>query len=174
MNVTPYPLTHFETRQDDIHFIIIHGTGLPDLNASLEKMSKSVPPNRVSCHYLIDTDGVILQLVPDEKTAWHAGVSDWMDYAKNKGLNGLNHSSIGIELQLAGLSYDSIKNEVLTFAHPTQKQLLSCVELCRFLMKKYNISADCVLRHSDVAPLRKFDPGQNFPWIEFQEQLHNI
>ena len=161
---------HWEKRQDQIRFIIIHATGTENLTKTLDLFAHSQPPHRISCHYVIDTDGSVYQLVDDDKTAWHAGRSDWQDYAKNKGLTGLNHSSIGIELQIPALSFDD-NGEALSFDKPTEAQLNACIQLCRELMKKYNILPENVLKHSDVAPLRKFDPGCDFPWPLFKKSL---
>ena len=113
------------------------------------------PKSKVSSHFVINQSGKIYRLVQDNQTAWHAGKSCWGKY-KN-----LNKNSIGIELVNKGhkFGYTSFK----------KKQLLSLVTLCKSLIKKYKIKRCNIVGHSDVAPLRKMDPGEKFPW----EQLAN-
>ena len=109
--------------------------------------------SRVSSHYLISREGSVYQLVEDRKIAWHAGKSKWLN---NKNLN---RSSIGIELQNRGhrLGYQSFPN----------RQINKLLRLCFLLKKKYKIHINNILGHSDIAPLRKMDPGENFPWKKF-------
>ena len=106
--------------------------------------------SKVSCHYLIDREGKIIQLVEDLKIAWHAGKSRW------KKLKNLNANSIGIELVNRGHEFGYQK-------YP-KKQIDKLVRLVFFLKKKYKIKNSCILGHSDIAPLRKKDPGEKFPW----------
>ena len=106
--------------------------------------------SKVSAHYLINKKGSLIQMVDDNKVAWHAGKSRWKNF-KN-----LNSQSIGIELVNKGhkFGYQSF----------SQKQITKLILLCKFLTKKYNIKFSNVLGHSDIAPLRKIDPGEKFPW----------
>ena len=106
--------------------------------------------SKVSCHYLISRKGIITQIVKDKNIAWHAGKSKW-NYFKN-----LNKFSIGIELVNKGhkLGYESFPSV----------QIQTLIKLCKFLKKKYNIKPVNFLGHSDIAPLRKIDPGEKFPW----------
>ena len=106
--------------------------------------------SKVSCHYLINRKGIITQIVKDKNIAWHAGKSRW-NYFKN-----LNKFSIGIELVNKGhkLGYESFPSV----------QIQTLIKLCKFLKKKYNIKPVNFLGHSDIAPLRKIDPGEKFPW----------
>ena len=108
------------------------------------------PKSKVSCHYFIDNKGVIIQLVKDNKIAWHAGKSKWKNYRN------LNDLSIGIELQNKGhkFGYKNFPNS----------QLNSFIKLSKKLKKKYLIKSCNFLGHSDIAPLRKKDPGEKFPW----------
>ena len=108
------------------------------------------PKSKVSCHYLINREGRISQMVKDKKIAWHAGKSKWREY-KN-----LNNNSIGIELVNKGhqIEYQSF----------TKKQINSLILLCKKLKKKYAIKKENFLGHSDIAPTRKMDPGEKFPW----------
>ena len=108
------------------------------------------PLSKVSAHYLINQKGKIFKLVEDRHIAWHAGKSRWKKY------NNLNKDSIGIELVNKGhyYGYDSFK----------RKQISTLVKLCKILKKKYKIKTKNFLGHSDIAPLRKVDPGEKFPW----------
>ena len=111
------------------------------------------PNSKVSAHYFLKDDGKLLRLVPDLYDAWHAGKSSW------KNFNYLNQYSIGIEINNPGHDngYKKFK----------KKQLFTLKKLLKNLMRKYNIKKFNVLGHSDIAPDRKKDPGEKFPWKEF-------
>ena len=131
-----------------IKFIIIHYTGM---QSEIESIKRLKNPNfKVSCHYLINRNGKILRMVKDSHIAWHAGKSKWGKY-KN-----LNENSLGIELVNKGhqFGYEKFSN----------KQIKSLITLCKNLKKKFGINDENFLGHSDVAPLRKRDPGEKFPW----------
>ena len=106
--------------------------------------------SKVSCHYLINRSGKIFKMVKEENVAWHAGKSMWGKY-KN-----LNENSIGIELVNKGHQFG--------YQNYTKKQINKLVLLCKYLIKKYKIKRRLILGHSDIAPLRKIDPGEKFPW----------
>ena len=108
--------------------------------------------SKVSCHYYIKYNGNILQLVPDVYEAWHAGKSVWKNYRL------LNKYSIGIEISNPGHQYG--------YKNFKKKQILSLKKLLKFLIKKHNIKPNAILGHSDIAPERKKDPGEKFPWYE--------
>ena len=158
MKLVAVPSMNFEERQDKIQFIILHATDTKTLEETFTHLIDSVEPNRVSAHYVIDRTGYVFALVPEDCTAWHAGISDWNGYNKKTGRNSLNHASIGIELQCEG---DGKGDNFKGF---TKLQLQACDELVKRLMKRHNIPAQNVLRHSDVAPNRKKDPGRHFPY----------
>ena len=113
---------------------------------------------KVSCHYLIGRKGKIVQLVKDKYAAWHAGKSKW------KRFSNLNNNSIGIELVNKGHKYG--------YQNFSNKQISSLIRLCKNLKKKYLIHAENFLGHSDIAPLRKIDPGEKFPWEKLSK--HNL
>jgi len=115
---------------------------------SLKKLTSST--SKVSCHYFIKRNGEILNLVRDKNIAWHAGKSMWGKY-KN-----LNKNSIGIELVNRGHRHG--------YQAFTKIQIIKLTQLCKNLKKKYMIKNKFILGHSDVAPLRKIDPGEKFPW----------
>ena len=106
--------------------------------------------SEVSCHYLIKNNGEIIKMVPDLYIAWHAGESSWKNYKS------LNQNSIGIEITNPGHKHGYKKF--------TKKQITSLLKLSKFLIKKYKISFNNILGHSDIAALRKKDPGEKFPW----------
>jgi len=131
-----------------IKSIVIHYTGMQSERESLVRLSD--PKSGVSSHFLITLNGKIYRLIEDNRVAWHAGVSCWAKY-KN-----LNKNSIGIEIVNKGheFGYKNFK----------KKQLLSLIKLCKILIKKYKIKSENIVGHSDIAPLRKKDPGEKFPW----------
>ena len=106
--------------------------------------------SKVSSHYFIKSDGQIFTLVPEKYIAWHAGVSAWKNYKF------LNKYSIGIEISNPGHNHKYRKF--------SKKQIVSIIKLTKYLIKKYNIVLNFVLGHSDIAPIRKKDPGEKFPW----------
>ena len=108
------------------------------------------PKSKVSSHYFISKNGDIIILVPDLYVAWHAGKSSWKNY------NSLNKYSIGIEVSNPGHQYN--------YKIFTKKQIRSIIKLSKYLIKKYNIDNKNILGHSDIAPFRKKDPGEKFPW----------
>jgi N-acetylmuramoyl-L-alanine amidase len=133
---------------NQIKFIIFHYTGMKSESDALSRLTDI--QSEVSCHYLIKNNGKILKMVPDLYIAWHAGKSSWKNYKS------LNQNSIGIEITNPGHEHGYKKF--------TQKQITSLLKLSKFLIKKYKISSNNILGHSDIAVLRKKDPGEKFPW----------
>jgi N-acetylmuramoyl-L-alanine amidase len=134
--------------KSNIKFIIIHYTGMQSEIESINRL-KNIK-SKVSCHYFINRKGSITQMVRDNQVAWHAGKSKW------KSFKNLNENSIGIELVNKGheFGYQNFSNI----------QITSLINLCKNLKKKYMIKKENFLGHSDIAPLRKLDPGEKFPW----------
>ena len=133
---------------NSVQILVFHYTGMQSERESIKKLCN--PNFKVSSHYLINRRGKIFSLVQNRYVAWHAGKSCWGRH-KN-----LNKNSIGIELVNKGhqFGYTSFKKE----------QISSLVNLCKKLIKKYKIKEKNVIGHSDIAPLRKIDPGEKFPW----------
>jgi N-acetylmuramoyl-L-alanine amidase len=131
-----------------IKFIIFHYTGMKSESDALKRLTDI--QSEVSCHYLIKNNGEIIKMVPDLYVAWHAGKSSWKSYKS------LNQSSIGIEITNPGHKYGYKKFK--------KKQITTLLKLSKFLIKKYKISSNNILGHSDIAVLRKKDPGEKFPW----------
>lgn len=140
----------------DIKFVIIHYTGMQSEIESIKRLKN--PKFKVSCHYLINRKGKIVQMVKDKNIAWHAGKSMWKQF-KN-----LNKNSIGIELVNKGHQFG--------YQNFSSNQVKSLIKLCKNLKKKYSIKKEDFLGHSDIAPLRKTDPGEKFPWKKLS--THNI
>ena len=142
---------NFDLKKRDkknIKYIIYHYTGMKSDRSAIRKLTNF--NSKVSCHYYIDKNGNLIQLVPDLYVAWHAGKSYW----KNSKL--LNKSSIGIEISNPGHEHGYKTFKI--------KQIKSLIKISLFLIKKYKIKKKNILGHSDVAPLRKKDPGEKFPW----------
>ncbi len=137
-----------------IKFLIIHYTGMQSMRVSIKRLVS--PKSKVSCHYLISRNGKIFQMVEDNKIAWHAGKSKWGN------LQNLNEYSIGIELVNKGHKFGYQKFP--------RSQINSLVNLCTKLKKKYKIKNRFILGHSDIAPLRKSDPGEKFPWFQLKKR----
>ena len=135
-------------KPNQIKFLIFHYTGMKTEKAAIERLTDI--KSRVSAHYLIKQNGEIITLVPDLYTAWHAGKSVWKNYSS------LNKDSIGIEIVNPG--HD------INYKKFSKIQLAALVRLSKFLIKKYRINSKNVLGHSDIAPERKKDPGEKFPW----------
>ena len=135
-------------KPDQIKFIIFHYTGMKKESGAIERMTNI--KSKVSCHYLIKNNGEIVVMVPDLYEAWHAGVSSWRNFKS------LNKNSIGIEISNPGHDFNYKKF--------SKKQIQSIKKLSQFLIKKYKIDQKNILGHSDIAPNRKKDPGEKFPW----------
>jgi len=131
-----------------INFIIFHYTGMKQESEAIKRLTNI--QSEVSCHYLVQKDGAIITIVPESYIAWHAGKSSWGKYKS------LNKYSIGIEISNPGHEFNYKKF--------SKKQISSLLKLSKFLIKKYKINIKNILGHSDVAPDRKKDPGEKFPW----------
>jgi len=145
---------NFETtkrKPNQLKFIIFHYTGMKKESEAIKRLTDT--KSKVSCHYLIKNNGEIVAMVPVLYVAWHAGVSSW------KNFKSLNKHSIGIEICNPGHDYNYKKF--------SKKQIQSLKRLSQFLIKKYKINQKNILGHSDIAPTRKKDPGEKFPWKYF-------
>ena len=135
-------------KKNSVRFLIFHYTGMRNEKDAINRLTNI--QSEVSTHYFIKNDGKILLMVPDLYIAWHAGISQWKKFAY------LNKKSIGIEIANPGH-----KNGYKNYS---KKQINSLIILSSFLIKKYKINKNFVLGHSDIAPERKKDPGEKFPW----------
>jgi N-acetylmuramoyl-L-alanine amidase len=128
--------------------IVLHYTGMRDTEAALVKLCSA--GSEVSTHYVVMEDGYIVQCVPEARRAWHAGAAVW------EGESDINSCSIGIEIANPGHSHG--------YPDFPKRQIAAVTALCRSIFTRYRIPAWRVLGHSDVAPARKQDPGEKFPW----------
>ena len=151
LNLTRYYSINFDLpkrSKKKIIFIIIHYTGMKKESEAIKKLCDH--KSKVSSHYFIKNSGEVLNLVPDLFTSWHAGESHW------KKFRSLNKYSIGIEINNPGHEHGYKKF--------SSKQISSLIKLLSYLKKKYGIKKQNILGHSDIAPNRKKDPGEKFPW----------
>ncbi len=128
--------------------LILHYTGMKSAETAATCLCD--PATEVSSHYLIFEDGRILQMVPEARRAWHAGVSSW------EGMTDINSRSIGIEIANPGHEYG--------YRNFPKRQIEATIALCKDIITRHKIRSDRVLAHSDIAPARKNDPGEKFPW----------
>ena len=135
-------------KPDQIKFIIFHYTGMKKESGAIERLTNI--KSKVSCHYLIKNNGEIVVMVPELYEAWHAGASSWRNFKS------LNKNSIGIEISNPGHDF--------SYKKFSKKQIQSIKKLSKFLIKRYKIDQKNILGHSDIAPNRKKDPGEKFPW----------
>ena len=145
-----------------IIFIIIHYTGMKNELEAIKRLCDY--RSNVSSHYFVKNNGEILNLVPDLYEAWHAGKSSWKHYRF------LNKFSIGIEVSNPGHEHGYKKFN--------SSQISSLIKLLKYLQKKYNVKNQNILGHSDIAPDRKKDPGEKFPWRKLADKnlckWHNL
>src|SRR4051794_20440593 len=132
----------------DPDMIVLHYTGMPDVEGALTRLC--TPGTEVSAHYVVLEDGRIVQCVPEAKRAWHAGASFWAGEAD------INSCSIGVEIVNRGHDWG--------YPEFPRRQIAAVIALCRGILLRRNILPHRVLGHSDVAPARKKDPGEKFPW----------
>ncbi|MES2252890.1 MAG: N-acetylmuramoyl-L-alanine amidase [Pseudomonadota bacterium] len=156
------PSPNFNERPNDgiINCIVIHYTDFMTMKESLDCLTD--PNSNVSSHYLINDDGMIYQLVADDKRAWHAGISCWC------GHENINNNSIGIELQNGGMTY---KKQFGEWPPYPDVQMHALADLVHDLQIRFSIPANQIIGHSDIAPTRKIDPGPHFNWDDLRERL---
>tara|TARA_B100001063_G_C16697808_1_gene520838 strand:+ start:433 stop:1158 length:726 start_codon:yes stop_codon:yes gene_type:complete len=135
-------------KEKNIKFIILHYTGMKKESDAIKRLCDE--KSKVSAHYFVKKNGQIINLVPDLFEAWHAGKSSW------KKIRSLNKYSIGIEIQNSGHDFEYEKFSL--------KQISKLKKLLKQLIRKYKINSNNILGHSDIAPERKKDPGEKFPW----------
>ena len=145
-----FPSPNFGVRENGLtpSILVLHYTGMPSAEAAIHWLA--VPESKVSCHYVTDEAGAVIQMVPEAYRAWHAGASHW------KGETDINSSSIGIEIQNPG--HDG------GYPDFPEVQMRAVEALCRDIAERHGIEPQHVLAHSDIAPRRKIDPGEKFDW----------
>lgn len=155
MSALSHPSPNFEDRRGQaIRYIILHYTGMKTTGEALARLCD--PARKVSAHYTIDEDGSLYSHVEEAKRAWHAGKSCWQDERD------MNAASIGIEIVNPGHEHGYKKFPEL--------QIQAVSKLCSEIMVRHDLPPESVLGHSDIAPARKQDPGELFPWKMLAEQ----
>lgn len=153
MKIEARPSPNFNDRKFPIDMLVLHYTGMETGQAALDRMCD--PEAAVSAHYMIWEDGRVVQLVGEDKRAWHAGVSIW------QGDEDLNSRSIGIEIVNGGHDWPLAGGDLPPYPEP---QIEALIELCRGILDRWDIPPSRIVGHSDIAPARKTDPGEHFPW----------
>lgn len=142
------PSPNWDERSLPVSMLVLHYTGMADAASAIARLTD--PDAKVSAHYLVAEDGEIVRMVPEEKRAWHAGVSQW------RGITDVNSASIGIEIVNPGHEFG--------YRPFPEAQLEALVPLIAEIVDRHGITPANVVGHSDVAPARKQDPGELFPW----------
>ncbi|QQV76100.1 N-acetylmuramoyl-L-alanine amidase [Sphingomonas aliaeris] len=148
MNIIETPSPNFDDRTLPITMIVLHYTGMQDAESAIQRLTD--PEAKVSAHYLVAEDGTILRMVDEAKRAWHAGQSHW------RGITDVNSASIGIEIVNPGHEHG--------YRPFPEQQIDALLPLVAGIKERYDIGRGDVVGHSDIAPKRKQDPGELFPW----------
>ena len=158
MELIPAPSPNFDMRRAPPDMVVLHYTGMESGEAALSRLRD--PASKVSAHYLVEEDGRVFSLVAEERRAWHAGVSFW------KGTRDCNGASIGIEIVNPGHDFG--------YRPFPPAQIEAVIELLDDIRTRWEIPDNRILGHSDVAPDRKIDPGELFPWKTLAEAGHGL
>jgi N-acetylmuramoyl-L-alanine amidase len=152
------PSPNFDARLAPPDMIVLHYTGMRTGEAALARLMD--PEAKVSAHYLVEEDGRLFALVPEARRAWHAGASFW------QGQTDINGASVGVEIVNPGHEFG-----YRAFPEP---QIVAVIELITEIRSRWTIPDERILGHSDVAPHRKTDPGELFPWRTLAEADHGL
>ncbi len=142
------PSPNFDARALTVSMVVLHYTGMPDAASALDRLTD--PAAKVSAHYVVAEDGVVVALVDEAKRAWHAGKSWW------RGVTDVNSASVGIEIVNPGHEFG-----YRPFPEP---QMAAVEDLVRGIVGRHRVAPGNVVGHSDIAPARKDDPGELFDW----------
>jgi N-acetylmuramoyl-L-alanine amidase len=153
VKIEAVPSPNFNDRKFPVDMLVLHYTGMETGQAALDRMCDAKA--EVSAHYMVWEDGRIAQLVGEDKRAWHAGVSSW------QGDTDLNSRSIGIEIVNGGHDWPLSDGTLPQFP---DEQIEAVIELCQGILSRWDIPMNRIVGHSDIAPMRKDDPGEHFPW----------
>ena len=146
--VISHPSPNFNARKLPVSILVLHYTGMETAEAAIERLCD--PDAQVSAHYVVKEDGTVLQLVDEDKRAWHAGVSSW------NGITDVNSASVGIEIVNGGHDFG--------LPDFPDAQINALIPLCKTILAGHEIKPRNIVGHSDIAPDRKEDPGEKFPW----------
>ncbi|MCW6529530.1 MULTISPECIES: N-acetylmuramoyl-L-alanine amidase [Sphingomonas] len=148
MKIIEAPSPNYDERSLPITMIVLHYTGMQDGESAIARLRD--PAAKVSSHYVVAEDGTVLRLVDDDKRAWHAGRSHWRD------VDDVNSASIGIEIVNPGHEFG--------YRPFPDEQIDAVIRLVHDIKDRYEITRGNIVGHSDIAPARKRDPGELFPW----------
>ncbi|NNC48109.1 MAG: N-acetylmuramoyl-L-alanine amidase [Sphingomonas sp.] len=148
------PSPNHNERKLPVSMIVLHYTGMESAGAALDRLTS--PDAQVSAHYCIDEDGTTYRLVEERQRAWHAGKSYW------RGVTDINSASVGIELVNPGHEFG--------YREFPDEQIAALLPLLADIKDRHGITRGNVVGHSDVAPARKEDPGELFPWWELAKR----
>jgi len=148
MTIIDMPSPNFDERTLPVTMIVLHYTGMIDGAAAIERLCD--PEAKVSAHYVVEEDGRVFRLVPEEKRAWHAGKSHW------RGITDVNSASVGIEIVNPGHDHG--------YRDFPDVQVEAVIRLVADIKERHGIGRGDIVGHSDIAPRRKRDPGELFPW----------
>ena len=151
MTILDTPSPNFDERSLPINMIVLHYTGMQDGPSALARLRD--PEAKVSAHYLVEEDGTVCRLVAEDKRAWHAGRSHW------RGITDVNSASVGIEIVNPGHEWG--------YRPFTAEQIDALIPLVAAIKARHAITRGNIVGHSDIAPARKRDPGELFPWYRF-------
>lgn len=158
MDIIEAPSPNFDQRTVPPDIIVLHYTGMQTGPEALDRLRD--PEAKVSSHYLVEEDGRVFRLVDEARRAWHAGVSFW------KGERNINGRSIGIEIVNPGHDWG--------YRHFPAVQIAAVIELLSDIRSRWSVDDARIVGHSDVAPGRKIDPGELFPWQRLAEAGHGL
>lgn len=158
MNVIEAPSPNFDARKAPPSLLVLHYTGMATGEAAIDRLRD--PEAKVSAHYVVEEDGRIFRLVPEERRAWHAGVSFW------RGRRNVNGDSIGIEIVNPGHAFG--------YRAFPEAQVAAVLALTADIRTRWDIEDRDIVGHSDIAPTRKEDPGELFPWKRLAEAGHGL
>lgn len=158
MIIEQKPSPNFNQRRSQISLIVLHYTGMENGEVALGRMRNAA--SEVSAHYMVWETGAVSQLVEESERAWHAGVASW------QGVQDINSCSIGIEIVNGG---HNVPREDGTLPPYPEAQIEAVTALCKAIMARHAIAQIGIVGHSDVAPGRKADPGEHFPWQRLAE-----
>ncbi len=158
MTPIPAPSPNFDARTAPPDMIVLHYTGMESGEAALARLRDAEA--KVSAHYLVEEDGRVFALVPEERRAWHAGAASW------RGASDINARSIGVEIVNPGHEFG--------YRDFPEAQVAAVIELLGDIRERWTVPDALILGHSDVAPRRKEDPGELFPWKRLAQAGHGL
>lgn len=158
MAVIEHPSPNFSFRPAPPDVLVLHYTGMQSGPEAVARLCN--PDAQVSSHYVVTEGGDVLRLVAEERRAWHAGVSHW------RGRTGLNDTSIGIEIVNPGHEFG--------YVNFPEAQIDAVIGLIEAIRSRWDIADRDIVGHSDIAPSRKIDPGERFPWARLARAGHGL